>query len=199
MRVNYILIDYENVQPTVLNLLNEQNFKVLIFIGSNQTKINIDLAIALQAMGERAEYIKIDGTGSNALDFHIAFHIGRISEKDTNAYFHIISKDTGFDPLIRHLKSRKIYAIRSKEISDIPVIKVSNAKTVEEKISAIIMNLRERGNARPRTLVTLSNSINSLFMKQVDSEEISSLVGELQRRDFICVTENKVSYTLPEP
>jgi hypothetical protein len=150
-------------------------------------------------MGERAEYIKIDGTGSNALDFHIAFHIGRISEKDTNAYFHIISKDTGFDPLIRHLKSRKIYAIRSKEISDIPVIKVSNAKTVEEKISAIIMNLRERGNARPRTLVTLSNSINSLFMKQVDSEEISSLVGELQRRDFICVTENKVSYTLPEP
>lgn len=32
-----------------------------------------------------------------------------------------------------------------------------------------------------------------------DTTEISSLVGELQRRDFICVTENKVSYTLPEP
>jgi hypothetical protein len=118
MRVNYILIDYENVQPTVLCLLNEQSFKVLIFIGANQTKINVDLAIALQGMGDKAEYIKIDGTGSNALDFHIAFHIGRISEKDSNAYFHIISKDTGFDPLIRHLKSRKIYAIRSKEISD---------------------------------------------------------------------------------
>jgi hypothetical protein len=35
-------------------------------------------------------------------------------------------------------------------------------------------------------------------MKQVDAEEIKKLTEEMQRRQVICVTENKVTYTLPE-
>jgi len=51
-------------------------------------------------MGERAEYVRISGNGSNALDFHIAFYIGQLAAHEPDAYFHIISKVTGFDPLI---------------------------------------------------------------------------------------------------
>lgn len=36
-------------------------------------------------MRERAEYIRISGNGSNALDFHIAFHIGELSAKGKHA------------------------------------------------------------------------------------------------------------------
>ncbi|MEA3275850.1 MAG: PIN domain-containing protein [Pseudomonadota bacterium] len=53
------------------------------------------------------------------LDFHIAFHIGRLSATDPNSCFHIISKDTGFDSLIEHLKTRKIYAQREKDLAEI--------------------------------------------------------------------------------
>ena len=110
MKTNYILIDYENVQPKNLAILNGHPFKVIVFVGANQAKIPFDVASSLQALGNNAEYIKIAGNGPNALDFHIAFYVGKLAERDPNCYFHIISKDTGFDPLIKHLKSKNIFA-----------------------------------------------------------------------------------------
>lgn len=59
MRTNYVLIDYENVQPVELSLLDHENFYVRLFLGFNQSKIFFETAAALQKMGTRAEYIKI--------------------------------------------------------------------------------------------------------------------------------------------
>ena len=128
MRTNYVLIDYENVQPEGLSILDIEHFKVIVFVGASQTKLSFETASALQRMGSKAEYIKIAGSGSNALDFHIAFYIGQLATQDPTAYFHIISKDTGFDPLIQHLKTKKIFAARSRDVSEIPLVKVANTK-----------------------------------------------------------------------
>ena len=165
MKTNYVLIDLENVQPKNLEILKGHDFKVVVFVGSKQAKISFDLAVAMQGLGSHAEYIKIDGDGPNALDFHIAFYIGRISATDDNCYFHIISKDAGFDPLIRHLKTKKIYAQREKDVSEIPLLKISNSKSTSERLDAIVDFLKSRGSAKPRTVTTLSNSINSLLPK----------------------------------
>jgi hypothetical protein len=64
-------------------------------------KISLETARALQAFGPDVEYVQMDGNGTNALDFHIAYYIGRLAAEYPDAYFHIISKDTGFDPLIK--------------------------------------------------------------------------------------------------
>jgi len=77
-------------------VLDKEHFKVIVFIGANQVKVSFEVASVLQRMGERAEYIKITGNGSNALDFHVAFYIGQLAAKEPEAYFHIVSKDTGF-------------------------------------------------------------------------------------------------------
>ena len=105
MKTNYVLIDYENVQPEAMAVLNEEHFKVIVFVGANQAKVSFDVASALQQMGERAEYVRISGNGSNALDFHIAFYIGQLAAREPDAYFHIVSKDTGLDPLVQHMKA----------------------------------------------------------------------------------------------
>ena len=107
-------------------ILNKEHFKVIVFVGASQTKISFDVAAALQHMGDRAQYFKISGNGLNALDFHIAFYIGQLASQDTDSFFHIISKDTGFDPLIQHLKTKKILACRSKDICEMPSIKAAN-------------------------------------------------------------------------
>src|SRR3546814_1867772 len=114
MKTNYILIDYENVQPKNLALLEGDHFRVKVFIGAALAKLPFDLVAGMQALGSRAEYIRISGNGPNALDFHIAYYIGKIASEEPKAFFHIISKDTGFDPLIAHLKSNKIFS-RSEE------------------------------------------------------------------------------------
>jgi len=123
MRMNYVMIDFENVQPESLAILQQDHFKVMLFVGANQTNIPFPVADAMQTLCGRAEYVKITGNGKNALDFHIAYYIGQFAAKDPTAYFHIISKDTGFDPLIAHLKTKKIYAARESDIGEIPLIK----------------------------------------------------------------------------
>ncbi len=197
MRTNYVLIDFENVHPKNLGILKGHDFKVIVFVGANQTKIALELATAMQSLGDNAKYIQISGNGPNALDFHIAFYIGEISANDNNCYFHIISKDTGFDPLIRHLKTKKIYAQREKDISEIPLLKISNSESLTERVDSIIEFLKSRGSAKPRAVKTLSNSINSLFMKKLGDSELAEIVDELIKRKVVIVNGTKVSYDLP--
>jgi urease gamma subunit len=197
MRANYVLIDYENVQPETLSILDAENFKVLVFVGANQVKLLFETAAALQQMGNKAEYIKISGNGPNALDFHIAFYIGQLAASDPTAYFHIIFKDTGFDPLIQHLKSKRLFAARSRDVSEIPLLKVANTKTPAEKIAVIVANLQQRGASKPRTVKTLLSTVNSIFQKQLAEQELAELLKDLQTESYIIVNGTKVSYALP--
>ena len=52
----------------------------------------------MHQLGPRSSYVRLEASGSNALDFHIAYYLGNLVISDPTAYFHIISKDTGFDP-----------------------------------------------------------------------------------------------------
>jgi hypothetical protein len=197
MRTDYVLIDYENVQPNSLAGLGTEHFRVLVFVGANQNKLTFEIAAAIQKLGPRAEYIRIAGNGANALDFHIAFHIGHLSAQDPAAFFHIISKDTGFDPLIRHLKERNILVSRWQTVSDIPLLQAANAKSTPQKLAVVLANLQQRKTSKPRTLKTLSSTINSLFQKQLAEEELAAILKELQTQGYIMVDDTKVTYALP--
>ena len=197
LKTNYVLIDYENVQPEAMAVLNQDHFKVLVFVGASQAKVTFEVASALQQMGTRAEYIKITGNGSNALDFHIAFYIGVLAGIEPSAYFHIVSKDTGFDPLIQHLKTKKILASRSKDVTEIPIVKAACSKSPAERLEVVIADLQRRGASRPRTLKTLGSTINSIFQKALSEQEVEALLAALQKQGALTVTENKVAYSLP--
>ena len=194
---NYVLIDYENVQPKNLELLASDEFKVLVFVGQSQAKIPFDLADSMQLLGKDARYIKITGNGQNALDFHITYYVGELVAKEPDAYFHIISRDKGFDPLIQHLKSRKIRIQREKDLGEIPLLQLPDTSSIDDKISAIVKNLGGRGLARPRKVTTLSNTINSLFNPKLDAKELTALVKEMEKRKLIVINQNNVSYKLP--
>lgn len=198
MRINHVLMDYENVQPEAFTGLDADHFRVLLFVGASQTKLPFDVADAMQRMGDRARYVKISGNGSNALDFHIAFYIGLMAATEPEAYFHIVSKDTGFDPLVQHLKARKLAVSRSSTIADMPCFKAANAKTTAERVDMVIAKLQIQKSARPRTVKTLTSSIASHFQKQLSEDELAALLAELQRRGIFKQQDNKVSYSLPD-
>jgi len=194
---NYVLIDYENVQPKNLDLLESHPFNVLVFVGQSQARIPFDLADSMQLLGKDARYVRISGNGQNALDFHIAYYIGELAASEPDAFFHIISKDKGFDPLINHLKERKIRVRREKDIGEIPLLQLTDNTSMDEKISAIVKNLGGRGQSRPRKVTTLSNTINSLFNPKLSAKELSALVKEMEKRKLIVINKNNVSYKLP--
>ena len=197
MKTNYILIDYENVQPTTLAILDQAHFRVIVFVGASQTKISFDVASALQTMGARAEYVKIAGNGPNALDFHIAFYIGFLASREPDACFNIISNDTGFDPLVQHLISKKVRVYRSREVSDIPVVKAAQATSPAEQLAVIVSNLQQRGASKPRTVTTLTGTIRALFQQKLTDEAIAALMQKLQAHGIVTVQDTKVTYTFP--
>ncbi|MGB2816184.1 MAG: PIN domain-containing protein [Burkholderiaceae bacterium] len=197
MKTNYVLIDFESVQPADVTELDQDHFNLIVFVGSNQPKVPIDLAAAMQKMGDRAKYVKISGSGKNALDFHITFYIGTLAAQDPHAFFHIISHDKGFDPLIQHLKTLKIYSARSSSIGDIPLIKSSGMRTPDGRAALFIAKLERPLATRPRALKTLKSAISTLFQKQLSEEDLDGVVAALQQKSFLSVVDGKVVYATP--
>lgn len=197
LRTNYILIDLENVQPDAVELLGLEPFKVIVFVGANQAKLPFELAACLQRLGARAEYVKIAGNGPNALDFHIAFYVGQLAAADPSAFFHIVSKDAGFDPLIAHLKTRKILSERVKAIADIPLVKASAAKSPHDRVDVVVARLKQFKAAKPRTIKTLSSTIASVFLKAIAEDEVQAIIRSLADRKLLSISGTKVTYSLP--
>lgn len=214
-RTNFVLIDFENVQPKDIQLLIGGPYKIMVFLGAKQTKVPVELVLALQPFGLDAEYIQIEGNGNNALDFHIAYYIGRLA--GPAAFFHIISKDTGFDPLIKHLKEKEIFCLRSITIADIPLLKsvkstetknVTTATikpviqkaakpTETTKVNSVIEKLSSQKASKPRTLKTLGSTIKAHFSDRLADEDLHHLINILVQQNIIKVSDGKVTYTLP--
>ena len=196
MRTNYVMIDFESVQPSDLALLDAEHFRVMVFVGANQTRIATAFAEAMQKLASRGEYLRISGSGRNALDFHIAFHIGRIAVAEPEAYFHVISKDTGFDPLIEHLKGRKVLAARSATIAEIPLLRAALSTSLAERTAAVVTHLQRCPELRPQSARALRNAIGTLFHKQLSDEDLSTLFDALVSRGVVKAEGSKLQYEL---
>lgn len=191
-----VLIDYENIQPHIETLVDDDDIHALIFVGAQQDRIPFSIADNIQKMGNRAEYVKIKGTADNALDFHIAYYIGLIADKFPDAQFYVISKDRGYDPLIAHLKERMINISRKEAISKIVTSKKSSI--LPSKIDIITDDLRRRSTSKPKTLKTLASTINAIFQGQLNTSEVDDLIAALKQKKYISIRDKNVSYNLPQ-
>ncbi len=197
MKTNYVLIDLENVIPENLELLAHDWIKVLLFVGKSQTKLPISLVKAVQRLGSRAEYIEMSGAGHNALDFHIAFYIGRIAASEKNVFFHVVSNDTGFDPLIVHLKSLHVFADRVAKIEEIPAliqVKVAS-QSIEERIGFVKDRLLRPNAPRPRSRKTLASHMSAMFNKMLPDDEISKIIDALIKSGHVREDGKRLVYS----
>ena len=110
MAESVLLVDYENIGKIDLGAIPE-GVRVPFFFGASQRSVPTEFLRAALRLGERFEPIDIEGQGKNALDFHIAFYLGEYLARAPQTACVILSKDKGFDPLIRHL-TRRGFAVR---------------------------------------------------------------------------------------
>lgn len=96
-----VLVDFESVQDIEFSRI--AGSRLVVFAGEVQRKVPIEVAMGLQALGERARWVRSSGVGPNALDFHIAFEIGRMVETGEKGPVFVLSRDKGFDPLLAWL------------------------------------------------------------------------------------------------
>lgn len=217
MKTNYVLIDYENVQVKSLALLKGEHFRVQVFLGPKNLKLHRELVFVMQEFGDRGKYIVLEAHGSNALDFHIAYYLGVLAAADPTGFFHIISKDTGFDPLLQHLKARGVSSARSASIEAMPCFSQVAASTidsngasdegkpkspagrvsVDDMIKIAVDDLIKRKAARPRTPKTLRSTIHARCGKELPAADIDAVYEALVKRGYVKVDGAKVTYALP--
>lgn len=137
----------------------------------------INLVEQIQLLAGNVVFINMNGSGKNALDFHIAFYLGNLTAVNPELYYHIVSADSGFDPLINHLKDKGIKisrvaslgklslpknmspicfhsAMTNKYYAEIPIKRTATAKT------KIATTLIETPGISPKSLEIVENIKN---------------------------------------
>lgn len=66
-----------------------------------------------------------------------------------------------------------------------------------EQVAAIVKDLQKRGAHKPRRVVTLKNTMNSLFKGSLQEEELDALLAILTSEGYVTIVDTKVSYALP--
>lgn len=143
--MNYVFVDFENVHQVDLALIGSRGVSFTLMVGAKQTKLDSDLVEQLLAHSLSVQLVKLTSPGKNALDFALAYYLGRAVLADPTAYFHLISKDRGFDPLIEHLRERHIHVRRHVSCAELtfswpgktppvsdPVVKAAAKKAVKK-------------------------------------------------------------------
>jgi hypothetical protein len=155
-----LLIDFENIQDIDLDQIVSSDYRICVFIGESQNKIPLELVKSAQKLGDRLDWLKIDGNGRNALDFHIAYYLGSQVEKNRSNEYIILSKDKGFDPLVRYVAKQNVKCNRINSI--IEIVSPRKTKDHDQEYRKVIENLRkiEKGK-RPRKRNTLKQHINA--------------------------------------
>ncbi len=218
---NYVLVDFENVQPD-LSLLANSSYKVKVFFGAKQQegRVPFKLLDAMLALGGSVEPIKVMRSGSNAVDMHIAYFVGRLIEREPDAVVHIISGDTDFDPLAEYLRANGVSCHRSKTIAELtkkpapprqpqprqrpvkgsqpPKAPPPARKPAGDKLTPIIRHLRAM-SGKPGSRKKLAQTIGT-FLKQHGGEQPADVVehhiDELIRLKYVSQSGTKVTYHL---
>jgi hypothetical protein len=185
-----LFVDLENVKKVDLSLV-PGDARVMIFYGLTQKKLPEELVIQAQPLGPRLQWIKIAGQGPNALDFHIAFYLGQELTKSPTSECAILSGDTGFDPLTRHLQElgrtcRRVTSLKGA----FSVCRVATA----DHFTRLLALLRE-DKARPTKLKSLTGKLKSWFPHLTEVERLT-LIQRLFDESHVGESEKLLAYDL---
>lgn len=118
MAQHLLLVDYENVHKIDLSVLDD-SYRAVIFIGASQNPPKAASKKSTAHRFSRVDFHKVAGSGKNALDFHIAFHLGRTFEKAPETVCIVVSRDKGFDPLLQHLNGSGLKCRRVENFEEL--------------------------------------------------------------------------------
>jgi len=188
-----LLVDFENVQQVELTQLDD-TYRVIIFVGADQKSVPFDLVTKAQKLGSRVEWQKIAGNGSNALDFFIAFHLGRVFDMPNRPECIVLSRDKGFEPLLRFLNANGVKSRRINSLSELHPRAAAPAPE-DPKLRRVVEVLGRSGkHARPRKRKTLSQAIHAMFQKKTSQQDVDRIIDAMFAAKLISEAHNTITY-----
>jgi len=215
---NIYFIDFENVQNFSYESLDKDRDMVVIFVGHAQSKISFDVVNRTQRLGDSVRWIKMAGSGRNALDFHIAYYLGFFNsaqeELGGDHKVYIVSNDGDYDVLIKHIQEGGFSCERigvRKEVKceeqvsikgavesakkDSHVDSIVKFKSSVEVFDHLVSTLRKQEKLkRPRTAGTLKNHVVAHYQKKTEGLLVDKVLDLLVANKKILVKDGRISY-----
>ena len=211
---NHVFVDFENVQEIDPEVFGHKSVSFTLLLGPVQKKLDTALVEQLLNHAGTVELVRLAESGKNALDFALAFYLGRAVQSDPLGFFHIVSHDKGYDPLVEHLRHRHIRVRRHEDFSELhfngdgkavvsspkekdtppPAAKPvppptsprsSPTRPLSEHAQLLLGHLRKSAKNRPGSTTTLVRHTRSLLANKVTDIEAKSLIDELHARKLL--------------
>jgi hypothetical protein len=191
MKELVLLVDLENVQKVDSSQIPPDS-RIKVFVGAKQTKIPTSLILLREAMGDRFEWVWIDGTGKNVLDFYIACYLGEALAGGTQSEFVVLSGDTGFDPLLRYLNTRGLRCKREAPSSRTkPVVKTGLDAIAMQVVEFLSQTDKSK---RPSKRKALINHVANRFKTKMSAEQVTGGIDQLFKSKLIAGTDAALVY-----
>lgn len=195
--LHHVFVDFENIQEVDASVVGTRSVNFTILLGAKQTRLDAGLVEKLMEHAASVQLIRLASSGRNALDLTLAYYLGRTVSAHPSASIHIISKDTGFDPLVEHLRSRHIQACRHDSFATLPFSgkpktaaikpKAPKAPAPEDPLFRTLTNLEKISPTRPKRKGTLVSLVKTWLGKDATEADATALVERLQQAGHITI------------
>ena len=168
-QANHILVDFENVRKINLSLIGHQAVHITLLLGSCDKKLDVEVVEKLWEHAASVQLVRLTSAGKNALDFALAYYLGRAVLADPTGSFHLVTKDKGYDPLIEHLRSRQILAQRHDDFTTLDFLAPAPPLVLTKPPAAT----QPAGTPKPKPpLKTTAQSHNSNAPRPPEREKV---------------------------
>ena len=190
-----LFVDYENVQNIDLDFIKKEKLETIVFVGKSQKKIPIEIVQKAQQLGKLIRWHQIEGQGSNALDFHIAFLLGHLTANDTGKAdeYIILSKDKGFDPLLRYIQKERYNCRRINSLLELQKVTIDNSTNKDLDKALEILGKIEKPK-RPRNRNTLFKYIQNILGDKAKKEEVTTIIDKFFIDGKLSEHNNRLKY-----
>jgi PIN domain len=181
--MNHVFVDFENVHEVNPAVIGARSVSLTLLLGARQTKLDAALVEKLMEHAATVQLVRLTTSGNNSLDFALAYYVGRAVMTDPTGHFHIVSKDTGFEPLIEHLRSRHIHAQRHDDFTTLAFPGVAKPPSVPLKdlMPRVLEHLGKHVNNRPKRKKTLLSHLRAFLGNAVTEADVVDLVEKLSK------------------
>lgn len=208
--LNHVFVDLENVKSIDATVIVGKNLTLHLFLGPQNKKLDVEVVERLLENAQAVRMIRSPKAGKNALDFVLAYHLGQAVQADPKGYFHIVSKDGGFDALVDLLRSKHVKVKRHPDWSGLhfssapkpaaaSAPKVPAQSGLSEAAEKLLGSLRKSEKNRPKKEKTLVSHARSLNGKDKPEAEASAarVVAELKKVGYLEIDDKgTVTYRL---
>jgi hypothetical protein len=218
--VNHVFVDYENVHEIDLTLIGSKTVTFTLLVGPARKTLDVALVEKLFQQAASVQLVRLTSAGRNALDFTLVYYVGRAVAADPTGSFHIMSKDKGYDPLIRHLQGKHIHVLRHEDFTALAFLVSTKPQTPSASVAApkakpepkpktrppsgadeqetrVLAYLRKLAAKRPRRKDRLVSSVVTHLGHKITEAEALRIVEDLGQAGHLFIDDKStVTYHL---